>query len=201
MNRGKNAFRTSKVDGEPNVEWGTPPELVNPITKEFLGGNFIDPFSSEIANRTIGAKKILTKEDDGFIHGWPQMERGTNVWINHPFGTKNNRLLVQKIREESHHINRFCGVCYISFGAEWFNDLMELVDYVWIPDGSSPGCTSSGRVCYVNLRTGRPEPSPQRASLFYFRQFRTSHWQEELVLADVHSGVMDLGGSVWKQQT
>ena len=60
-------------------EWYTPPEFIESARK-VMGIIDVDPASSEIANKTVKAKKFFTKDDDGLKQKW----KG-NVWMNPPY--------------------------------------------------------------------------------------------------------------------
>lgn len=68
------------VQDSGNQEYYTDHEIMN-MVRDVLGTIDLDPASSEIANRTVNATRIFTKEDDGLSLPW----RG-KVWLNHPFG-------------------------------------------------------------------------------------------------------------------
>jgi len=189
-NRGKNALKSSN-----NVEWGTPVEIVSSVVRRYLGTPFLDPFSSELANAMIMAKWFFTEEDDGFWQDWCQPDGApANVWINHPFGINTNRRFVDKLEHEVHigNVNLFAGICYDSWGTEWFSKLAGMVKFMWHPGPGSPGCTKYGRVAYVNLMTRQVETSPQKSSVVYFG-WNGDHWGNniEIHLQDL---LYDMGG-------
>ena len=57
-----------------------------------MGGIDIDPASCEEANRTVGADRYFTVEEDGLGQEW----RG-RVWLNPPFGYRDTREFVSKL--------------------------------------------------------------------------------------------------------
>lgn len=63
-----------------NNEWYTPAVYID-LAHEVLGGIDLDPASSEIANRTVGATMIYTAEDDGLSKQWPV----GRIWMNPPY--------------------------------------------------------------------------------------------------------------------
>ncbi len=52
---------------DPN--WCTPPDLLDRI-RSCLGTIDLDPFSSEVANKTVQANRFFTAEQDGFAQPW-----------------------------------------------------------------------------------------------------------------------------------
>jgi hypothetical protein len=70
---------TREFTGE--YEWYSPAEIVEPA-RVVLGDIDLDPASSEIAQRTIRAKRYYTRDDDGLSKKW----RG-RVWLNPPYAT------------------------------------------------------------------------------------------------------------------
>jgi hypothetical protein len=63
-------------------EWYTPPEIIA-LVRTALGGVIdLDPASSEIGNRIVGAKRYYTQADDGLKQRWVG-----NVWLNCPYSS------------------------------------------------------------------------------------------------------------------
>ena len=50
-------------------EWYTPAHIIKRV-KRVLGDIDLDPASCAIANMTVGAKKIYTREEDGLVQPW-----------------------------------------------------------------------------------------------------------------------------------
>ncbi|MGI2152626.1 hypothetical protein ACROAK_07065 [Shewanella oncorhynchi] len=79
MSTVNNANLINQSNAEQGFEYYTPqpwPQLAS----QLMGGIDLDPASNDIANASINAKTIFTKEIDGLAQPW----HGT-VWMNHPF--------------------------------------------------------------------------------------------------------------------
>lgn len=74
-----------------NNEWYTPEKYIY-AASEVMDGIYLDPASSEIANRKIKAMNYFTEKDDGLVKDW----RGT-VWMNPPFAQPLVRLFCEKL--------------------------------------------------------------------------------------------------------
>jgi len=61
-------------------EWYTPAQFIE-AAREVLGGIYLDPATSEIANRRVKAAKIFTIDDDGLSRDWPV----GSIWMNPPY--------------------------------------------------------------------------------------------------------------------
>ena len=64
-----------------NFERGTPPHIVE-AARRVMGGIDLDPASSDVFNRTVGADKYYTAHEDGLKRGW-----FGRVLLNPPFET------------------------------------------------------------------------------------------------------------------
>ncbi len=69
----------NQTSGE--VEFYTPPNIITAARFALGGRIMLDPASSEAANRTVGAARIFTREDDALSKVW----QAETVWMNHPF--------------------------------------------------------------------------------------------------------------------
>jgi DNA N-6-adenine-methyltransferase (Dam) len=68
-----------KLAAKPSFEYWTDERYVE-AARKVLGHIDLDPASCDEANKTVGADKIFTKEDDGLKHEW----RG-RVFLNPPY--------------------------------------------------------------------------------------------------------------------
>lgn len=80
-------FSTTKMQGyytarTDDGEWYTPAPIID-RAKALMGGVDLDPFSSDLAQQTVGARRYLTKHDDALVVPWPM---GKTLWCNPPYG-------------------------------------------------------------------------------------------------------------------
>lgn len=181
-----------------DVEWGTPRHITWRILDSFLRNGawyssnrriVLDPFSSHKANELVGADLYYTAEEDGFTAPWLPKElkpRQIGVWINHPYGRKENQMLADKLDEEVGNIGPFAGICFTTaIGSAWFNRILSHCSYIAFPPK---------RVAFINLMTGEEESSPKKPSLLYFGN--TIFSQENIVPMIVQTNGWKLFGAV-----
>jgi hypothetical protein len=80
----------SLIDSNENY---TPSDLID-LVHEFYGFPELDPFSCELANRTVKAQKIFTIQDDGFKQNW---RRAKTLWLNPPYSAGFVEKVVDKL--------------------------------------------------------------------------------------------------------
>lgn len=96
-------------------EWFTPPRYIALVKKVFDDGYIdLDPFSSEAANKIIGARVYFTKEQDAFKQVWTAQ----NVFINPPYG---------KVGNDS-QAGLACGAIVEGYWCEQFREAIILVN-------------------------------------------------------------------------
>ena len=119
-----------------NNEWYTPPDIIE-RARAVLGGFNLDPASSLIANKTVGAAHIFTADDDGLSQEWPV----GRIWMNPPYGQP---LIAQFCERFADEIARgSTGIALVNNATEtaWFNVLAGCASAI---------CFLSGRVRYLN---------------------------------------------------
>jgi len=103
-------------------EWYTPKEYVEAARKT-MGTIDTDPASSEIANKTVLAKRYYTKEDNGLTKKWKR-----NVWLNPPYAqpliTEFSDALVNKIK--SGEIKQAVVLVNNATETKWFQKILEI---------------------------------------------------------------------------
>lgn len=166
-----------------DVEFYTPPFIIESARK-VLGVIDLDPASNEIANRTVQAKRIFTKEDNGLAQEW-----SGKVWMNHPFGKgelacKKNRHGVytckkKACKDRGHHIDHdipgnidwitkyinsyetgrvtdAINICFANTSEDWFTPLLEY-----------PQCWIKGRINYYKADGRKMAGAPKGSVITY----------------------------------
>lgn len=73
------ANRPHVANNSGENEWYTPEQYIE-SARRVMGNIDLDPASSEIANKRVGATTIFTKDDDGLSKDW-----FGNIWMNPPY--------------------------------------------------------------------------------------------------------------------
>lgn len=131
------------------VEYYTPSEIVE-AARCVMGGIDFDPASCTIANRIVRATDYCTRATDGLRVPW-----WGRIWLNHPFGRKQNKLWINKLLQE-HRIGNTQQACCITFASTsetWFQPLFDFplcflsprTNYL-APDGSTVRGVTKGSV-------------------------------------------------------
>lgn len=128
------------------MEWYTPAEYIEAAVS-VMGGIDLDPASSAISNKTVGAKRFYSKEDDGLTKSW----RG-RVWLNPPYATELIGPFIAKLVSAFEHGEVTEAIVLVNNATEtiWFNDLIGIARAVVFP---------RGRIKYLNS-DGNPEGKP-----------------------------------------
>ena len=116
-----------------NTEWYTPKEIIE-AARKCLGKIDLDPFSCYMANKTVKATDIYTKEDDGFEQEW-----FGKVWCNHPFSRENNNRIAAKVIKEYNSGSEIVMITFAATSEKWFKPLLEY-----------PQCFLHGRTNYLD---------------------------------------------------
>lgn len=136
-----------------NNEWYTPIEFIDAAYK-VMGAIDLDPASSAIANRTVGALDYFTAEDDGLAHEW----RG-RVWLNPPYageliGKFCNKLAAHWARNE---VTEAIVLVNNSTETAWFESMTECASAIVFP---------KTRVRFLDPE-GKPGAPLQGQAIFY----------------------------------
>lgn len=136
-----NAQLINQTSGE--IEYYTDPKIIATAKLLFRGVIHLDPASSNIANASIGALRYFGKELDGMQQPWD----AENVWLNFPFGRREEPCSLECRKEHVHHdfpyygnaawvkkleseyaVKRFLEGCVLTFAATseaWFQPLIK----------------------------------------------------------------------------
>lgn len=125
-----------------NHEWGTPPEVFDPLAAEF------GPFDLDVCARPWNAKaaKFFSPDDDGLLQTWTG-----RCFMNPPYGSI-IRHWVRKAYEEAVVLkNATVVVCLLPARTDtrWFHDYCAKGEVRFI----------QGRVCFQREREREPEPT------------------------------------------
>lgn len=140
--------------GTGNNEWYTPAKYVE-MARRVLGGIDLDPASSEVAQRTVGATAYFTSEQDGLVQSW----RG-KVWLNPPYAQPFIAQFITKLSEEL-DAGRVMAAIVLTHNytdTAWFHEAA---------DGANAICFTRGRIRFVD-ETGAECAPTQGQAFFYF---------------------------------
>jgi len=152
-----------QIDNRPHVannsgnnDWYTPPEIIAKA-KELLGNIDLDPASSELANKTVGAAKYFTAQDDGLKFDWIA---GT-LWMNPPYAQPAIEYFTEKLVNEFIAGNVTEALVLVNNATEtgWFQYMLYSCAAV---------CFLKGRVKFIDME-GKPSGAPlQGQAILYF---------------------------------
>ena len=136
-------------------EWYTPAGYIE-AARETMGSIDVDPACSEIANKTVKAKKFYTKETDGLTKKWTG-----NVWMNPPYAQP----LIK------HFCDAFCVKVEsgeIKQGIVLVNNITETITGQKLMNASNAICFPAGRIQFLD-KEGSPKGAPlQGQMILYF---------------------------------
>lgn len=135
--------------------WFTPAQIILMI-KQVLGEIDLDPASEELANKPIGAKRIITEKEDGLETEWPP---GCTVYLNPPGSKRNNKSMSALFWEKLMEYRRLGGLkhaIYMGFSLEQLAITQKYHDKKMI---EFPLCIPSSRIKFVNPAIEKHSPS------------------------------------------
>lgn len=114
-----NAQYVNQTSGK--VEYYTPLKIIE-AARRVMGSIDLDPASSAVANRIVGATRFFSEEENGLLQPW-----SGNVWMNHPFGKQVNRQWIEKLVYEFQegNIAQACCITYACTSELWFQPLFD----------------------------------------------------------------------------
>ena len=139
-------------------EWYTPFPIVE-AARQTMGWIDLDPASSSTANQRVKAVRYFHRAQNGLLQPWS----GT-VWLNHPFGRRENRLWIDKLVTEwgRGEVDELCCITYAATSEGWFQPLLEL---------GSAQCWLRPRTRYVRPDGTAAKAVPKGSVVTYFGPF------------------------------
>lgn len=136
-------------------EWYTPTAYIE-AARVAMGSIDVDPASSDVANKTVKAKKFYTEETDGLTKKWTG-----NVWMNPPYAQP----LIK------HFCDTFCDKVEsgeIKHGIVLVNNITETITGQKLMNASNAVCFPAGRIQFLD-KEGSPKGAPlQGQMILYF---------------------------------
>jgi ParB family chromosome partitioning protein len=111
-----------------NNEWYTPRAFID-AARNVMGGIDLDPATSEIANRTVGATTIFTAEDDGLQQEWPI----GCIWMNPPYAQPLMGQFAERLAQEVERGSEAIVLVNNATETAWFQRLGEVCTAVCFP--------------------------------------------------------------------
>jgi len=135
-------------------EWYTPPQFIE-SARNVMGQIDLDPASSEIANKTVQASVIFTKDDDGLSKQW-----NGNVWMNPPYAQPLMSQFAEavSIKYEKGEINQAIVLVNNATETQWWQRMASC---------SSAVCFPKTRIRFLDP-DGNPGAPLQGQSILYF---------------------------------
>lgn len=137
-----------------NNEWYTPDDILA-AARDVMGGIWLDPASSEIANRRVGATIYFDKDDDGLRQSWT----GGTIWMNPPYAPELVRQFADKLVETVESYPTIA-IVLVNNATEtrWFQRMAEVCRAI---------CFPVGRVRFLDP-DGNPGAPLQGQAILYF---------------------------------
>lgn len=145
-----------------NNEWYTPPAIIE-CARAVMGGIDLDPASSEIANRVVGATVFYSEHHNGLEKDW----RG-RIWMNPPYSQPLIQQFCKKLKDSP---NVEQAIVLVNNGTEtkWGQLLLS---------GCSAVCFPSSRVRFIDPDGNLGSSPLQGQMIFYFGHNSNKFWLE-----------------------
>jgi phage N-6-adenine-methyltransferase len=136
-------------------EWYTPKNIIV-CARNTMGSIDTDPASSELANKTVNAKTIYTKDNNGLNEKW-----NGNVWMNPPYSQPLIAEFSKKLVEEykNNNIEQACVLVNNATETAWFRLMAKEANMI---------CFTKGRVKFID-KDGKSSGAPlQGQAILYY---------------------------------
>ncbi|MEI8167016.1 MAG: DNA N-6-adenine-methyltransferase [Chloroflexales bacterium] len=147
------AQQRNALTSQESTDWYTPAWCIAAV-RHVLGSIALDPASSELANRTVGASRIFTAADDGLTQRW----RAPTVFLNPPYNG-DAATWCEKAQHEyrAGHTDAIIILVFAKLGYQWFEELFD----------AYPTCLMRSRISFVRP-DGSSEGQAKHASAFVY---------------------------------
>ena len=137
-----------------NNEWYTPGDITA-LAREVMGGIDLDPASSEVANRSVGADVFYTEDDDGLSFAWHG-----RIWLNPPYSTGLIDKFCSKVVYHFSSGDIESGIVLVNNATEtgWFQELCTVAAAIVFP---------KSRVRFLSPDGTRGAPLQGQAILYF----------------------------------
>lgn len=136
-------------------EWYTPAKLIE-SARHVMGSISLDPATSEIANKTVGAESFFTKDDNGLEKQWHG-----NVWMNPPYAQPLMNQFAEKLISELDNINQAIALVNNATETKWLQSWLGKCDAV---------CFPSSRIKFLDPQGNATGAPLQGQAILYFGQ-------------------------------
>ncbi len=155
----KENTHVSKNTGEN--EWYTPVQFIK-SARLVMGSIDLDPASSLLANETVKADSIFTKDDNGLEQSW-----NGNIWMNPPYD-KQIKEFAKKTKESRGDYSQLITLVNNATETEWFMNFVSIAGAICFPSSrikfldpeGNPGAPLQGQaIIYIgdNINKFREE--------------------------------------------
>jgi phage N-6-adenine-methyltransferase len=143
-----------RAQGTGENEWYTPGQYIE-AARSLMGGIDLDPASSDLAQRTVGADAYFTKADDGLAREW-----AGRVWLNPPYAQPAIQHFADKVVAEvrAGRVTEAVVLTHNYTDTAWFHNMAA---------DCSAICFTRGRIGFVAPDGKRAAPT-QGQAFFYF---------------------------------
>jgi hypothetical protein len=148
-----NAKLTSKSD-----DWGTPADVIAAAVR-VMGSIDLDPASSVEHNRTVGARRIITRAEDGLLTEWGECG---SIFLNPPGGRGVARRFWDKLAMQRFE-GGFDDAVFVCFSLEHLQTFQDTL----IPPTIYPLCVPRRRLAFLRPDGTRPT-SPTHANAIVY---------------------------------